>query len=104
MRRTKTSSRFRQRFSMRCWQCWRQMGVTRMADIWRNAVSVVEFIFYMMKGENDMADMYLALVMAGRRTCNAENKRVKQVPTKYREIVLKDLAALGLDADVNPMG
>ena len=51
-----------------------------------------------------MVDMYLALVMAGRRTCNAENKRVKQVPTKYREIVLEDLAALGLDADGNPMG
>ena len=50
-----------------------------------------------------MADMYLALVMAGRRTCNAENKRVKQVPTKYREIVLEDLNALGLDADGNPM-
>ena len=50
-----------------------------------------------------MADMYLALVMAGRRTCNAENKRVKHVPTKYREIVLKDLNALGPDADGNPM-
>ena len=50
-----------------------------------------------------MADMYLALVMAGRRTCNTENKRVKQVPAKYREIVLEDLAALGLDADGNPM-
>ena len=50
-----------------------------------------------------MADMYLALVMAGRRTCNVENKRVKQVPAKYREIVLEDLNALGLDADGNPM-
>ena len=78
--------------------------MTRMADLWCDAVSVVEFIFYRMKGENDMADMYLALVMAGRRTCNAENKRVKQVPTKYREIVLKDLNALGLDADGNPAG
>ena len=77
--------------------------MTRMADLWRDVVSVVEFIFYRMKGENDMADMYLALVMAGRRTCNTENKRVKQVPTKYREIVLEDLAALGLDADGNLM-
>ena len=77
--------------------------MTRMASLWRDAVSVVEFIFYRMKGENDMADMYLALVMAGRRTCNTENKKVKQVPTKYREIVLKDLNALGLDADGNPM-
>ncbi len=51
-----------------------------------------------------MADMYLALVMAGRRTCNTENKKVKQVPTKYREIVLEDLNALGLDADGNPVG
>ena len=75
----------------------------RMADLWRDVASVVEFIFYRMKGENDMADMYLALVMAGRRTCNVENKRVKQVPAKYREIVLEDLNALGLDADGNPM-
>ena len=79
----------------------RQTGGMQMADFWRNAVSVIEFIFYRTKGEKDMADMYLALVMAGRRTCNTENKRVKQVPAKYREIVLEDLAALGLDADGN---
>ena len=79
------------------------MGVTRMADLWHDVVGVVEFIFYRMKGENDMADMYLALVMAGRRTCNPDNKKVRQVPAKYRATVLADLEALGLDADGNPV-
>ena len=50
-----------------------------------------------------MTDMYLALVMAGRRTCNPDNKKVRQVPTKYRATVLADLEALGLDADGNPV-
>lgn len=46
-----------------------------------------------------MLDMYVALVIAGRRTCNKENKAVRQVPANYREAVLADLEALGLDAD-----
>ena len=46
-----------------------------------------------------MVDMYVALVIAGRRTCNQENREVKLVPARYREAVLADLAALGLDAD-----
>lgn len=50
-----------------------------------------------------MVDMYVALVMAGRRTCNAENKSVPIVPLKWRAAVLEDLTALGLDADGNPM-
>lgn len=48
-----------------------------------------------------MVDMYVALVMAGRRTCNAENASIPQVPKRYREAVLADLEALGLDADGN---
>lgn len=48
-----------------------------------------------------MVDMYLALVIAGRRTCNPENSKVTQVPTRYKELVLKELTALGLDADGN---
>lgn len=48
-----------------------------------------------------MVDMYVALVIAGRRTCNPENKSVPQVPAKWRNAVLADLEALGLDADGN---
>lgn len=46
-----------------------------------------------------MLDMYVALVIAGRRTCNTNNRAVKQVPANYRDAVLADLEALGLDAD-----
>lgn len=48
-----------------------------------------------------MVDMYVALVIAGRRTCNPDNKTVKQVPDKYRDAVLADLEAVGLDGDGN---
>lgn len=48
-----------------------------------------------------MVDMYVALVIAGRRTCNDENKNVPLVPIKWRSAVLEDLEALGLDADGN---
>lgn len=48
-----------------------------------------------------MVDMYLALVIAGRRTCNPANVKVTKVPERYRQPVLKELEALGLDADGN---
>ncbi len=41
-----------------------------------------------------MVDMYVALVIAGRRTCNKENKKVKQVPANYRELVLDRLRSV----------
>ena len=50
-----------------------------------------------------MVDMYLALVIAGRRTCNPENKEATLVPTRYRAKVVEELTALGLDADGNPI-
>lgn len=50
-----------------------------------------------------MVDMYVALVINGRRTCNEENKSVPLVPKKWRDKVLEDLTALGLDADGNPI-
>lgn len=50
-----------------------------------------------------MVDMYVALVIAGRRTCNLENKSVPLVPTRYRKAVTTELEALGLDADGNPV-
>ena len=50
-----------------------------------------------------MVDMYLALVIAGRRTCDPANKAVTQVPAKYRAAVIEELEALGLDANGDPV-
>ena len=44
----------------------------------------------------DMVDLYVALIIAGRRTIN-------QVPAKFREAVIADLNALGLDENGNPL-
>lgn len=71
--------------------------VTRLLDF-------ITFVICIVKGEIDMVDMYVALVIAGRRTCNPENMEVKQVPAKYKEAVMEELTALGLDADGNPVG
>ena len=65
--------------------------------------ALVLFICLILKGDIDMVDMYVALVINGRRTCNKENKKVKQVPANYRELVLADLEAIGLDADGKPI-
>ena len=46
-----------------------------------------------------MVDMYIALVIAGRRTCNPETKEVTLVPERYRKEVTKELELLGLDLD-----
>ena len=51
--------------------------------------------------DKNMVDMYVALVINGRRTCNEENKSVPLVPKKWRGKVLEDLTALGLDSDGN---
>lgn len=66
-------------------------------------VSVFNLIISIFKGEINMVDMYVALVIAGRRTCNPETKGVVLVPARYREAVLAELNALGLDADGNPI-
>ncbi|WP_235932784.1 CD1375 family protein [Peptoniphilus faecalis] len=50
-----------------------------------------------------MLDLYVGLVSRQRRTCNPENKKVRQVPSIWREAVLEDLKALGLDADGMPI-
>lgn len=65
--------------------------------------NIIEIIFDLIKGEIQMVDLYIALVIAGRRTCNTENKEVTQVPTRYRDVVIKELTALGLDTDGNPI-
>lgn len=43
-----------------------------------------------------MVDMYVALIIAGRRT-------FAQVPVKYQAEVKADLTALGLDENGNPL-
>ena len=49
-----------------------------------------------------MIDLYVGLVKNGKRTCDVNNKKVRQVPKIWREAVLEDLKALGLDADGMP--
>lgn len=52
-----------------------------------------------------MVDMYVRLVDAGRRTCIPEHatKTCPVVPEKWREAVLADLLAMGMDGDGNPV-
>lgn len=68
-------------------------------------VSAVIALFFMSiiprKGVKNMQDLYVGLVIAHRRTCNPENKRVRQVPSMWRDVVLEDLKSLGYDADGN---
>ena len=68
-------------------------------------VSAVMALFIMSiiprKGVKNMQDLYVGLVIAHRRTCNPENKRVRLVPSMWRDAVLEDLKALGYDADGN---
>ena len=68
-------------------------------------VSAVIALFFMSiiprKGVKNMQDLYVGLVIAHRRTCNLDNKRVRQVPSMWRDAVLEDLKALGYDADGN---
>lgn len=47
-------------------------------------------------GGVNVIDLYVALIIAGRRTIN-------QVPARYRETVRADLAALGLDETGQPL-
>ena len=63
------------------------------------------FLYKILKGKGgvSMLDLYVGLVSRQRRTCNPENKKVRQVPTIWREAVLEDLKALGLDADGMPV-
>ena len=44
-----------------------------------------------------MVAIYVALIVAKRRTTN-------QVPARYREAVIADLRALGLDENGDPLG
>lgn len=68
-------------------------------------VSAIIALFFMSiiprKGVKNMQDLYVGLVIAHRRTCNPDNKRVRQVPSMWRDAVLEDLKALGYDTDGN---
>ena len=66
-------------------------------------VTLFNLLYLILKGEIEMVDMYLALVIAGRRTCNPDTVGVTKVPTRFRDAVLAELTALGLDADGNPI-
>lgn len=63
------------------------------------------FLYKILKsrGGVSMLDLYVGLVSRQRRTCNPENKKVRQVPAIWRDAVLEDLKALGLDADGMPV-
>ena len=65
--------------------------------------SLFLYKFFDRRGGVSMLDLYVGLVSRQRRTCNPENKKVKQVPSIWREAVLEDLKALGLDADGMPV-
>lgn len=65
--------------------------------------SLFLYKFFVRRGGVSMLDLYVGLVSRQRRTCNPENKKVRQVPAIWREAVLEDLKALGLDADGMPV-
>jgi hypothetical protein len=56
---------------------------------------IINFILRILWRYN-MVDLYVALIIAGRRT-------IGQVPAKFREAVIADLNALGLDENGEPM-
>ena len=70
----------------------------------KNIIEILKILIDLIKGGIQMVDLYIALVIAGRRTCNIENKEITQVPTRYRDIVIEELKVLGLDAEGNPLG
>lgn len=65
--------------------------------------SLFLYKFLKSRGGVSMLDLYVGLVSRQRRTCNPENKKVRQVPAIWRDAVLEDLKALGLDADGMPV-
>lgn len=65
--------------------------------------SLFLYTFFRGRGGVSMLDLYVGLVSRQRRTCNPENKKVRQVPKIWRDLVIKDLEALGLDLDGYPV-
>ena len=79
--------------------------VKRLNRVWIGfaVASLFLYEFLNRRGGVSMLDLYVGLVSRQRRTCNPENKKVRQVPKIWREAVLEDLKALGLDADGMPV-
>lgn len=79
--------------------------VRKLNRVWIRFVLASLFLykFFVGKGGVSMLDLYVGLVSRQRRTCNPENKKVRQVPKIWRDAVLEDLKALGLDADGMPV-
>ncbi len=44
-----------------------------------------------------MIDLYVGLVKNGKRTCDINNKKVRQVPKHLRETVIEELKNQGYD-------
>lgn len=57
---------------------------------------MLSFTIMILKGGTNMVDMYVALIIAGRRT-------LAMVPVKYQSAVHADLFALGIDDNGNPI-
>ena len=94
---------------MRLLQNLRLKDMTKMARKLNSVLigfavaSLFLYKFFVRKGGVSMLDLYVGLVSRQRRTCNPENKKVRQVPKIWRDAVLEDLKALGLDADGMPV-
>lgn len=57
---------------------------------------LVAFLIHLLRGGENMVDMYVALVIAGRRN-------IDTVPAKFKKDVLADLNAIGLDGFGNQL-
>lgn len=57
---------------------------------------MLNFIIKLILGGINMVDLYVALIINGRRTFD-------QVPDRYKDAVRADLLALGLDENGNPI-
>lgn len=94
---------------MRLSQNLRDKDMTKMARKLNRVLigfaiaSLFLYEFLNRRGGVSMLDLYVGLVSRQRRTCNPENKKVRQVPKIWRDAVLEDLKALGLDADGMPV-
>lgn len=53
-------------------------------------------LWLILRGGDNMVDIYVALIIAGRRT-------FARVPAKFKDAVKADLASLGLDENGNPV-
>ena len=59
-------------------------------------IALLIFIILTQKEEKDMIELYVALIIAGRRPFS-------RVPDRYKEAVREMLLSLGLDEDGNPI-